>query len=128
VRQLLHGHGFRFRLHVAHLPGKPDIVLPRFKAVVMVHGCFWHGHECHLFKWPGSRVEFWREKIECNRKNDLRAVEALLGKGWRVATIWECALKGVGRIDDDTLAQNLKEWIQGNAVEIQITGITKEAS
>lgn len=127
VRQLLHGHGFRFRLHVAHLPGKPDIVLPRFRAVVMVHGCFWHGHECHLFKWPGSRVEFWKGKIERNRMNDLKAVEALLEKGWRVATIWECAIKGVGRMNDDALAQNLTEWIQGNAAEIQIIGNNTKA-
>ncbi len=128
VRRILHGHGFRFRLHVAHLPGKPDIVLARFRAVVMVHGCFWHGHECHLFKWPSSRVQFWKEKIEQNRKNDLRAAEALLAKGWRVATIWECAMKGAGGMDDGALAKNLTEWIQGDATEMEITGKKTEAS
>lgn len=81
IRSLLHHHGFRFRLHVRDLPGKPDIVLPRHHAVIFVHGCFWHGHDCPLFKWPGTRADFWREKIGRNQSNDNLAREALLAGG-----------------------------------------------
>ena len=90
IRSLLHRQGFRFRLHVRDMPGKPDIVLPRYRAVVFVHGCFWHGHNCPLFKLPGTRPDFWSEKIERNQNNDNRAKAALLADGWRVGVIWEC--------------------------------------
>ena len=93
IRSLLHRQGFRFRLHVRDMPGKPDIVLPRYRAVVFVHGCFWHGHSCPLFKLPGTRPDFWREKIERNQNNDNRAKRELLADGWRVGVIWECALR-----------------------------------
>ena len=66
IRKGLHARGFRFRLHDKRLPGKPDLVLPKYSAVIFVHGCFWHGHDCHLFKWPQSRREFWRKKITRN--------------------------------------------------------------
>src|SRR3990172_9124666 len=73
IRSLLHCQGFRFRLHVSDLPGKPDIVLRRFRAIIFVHGCFWHGHDCHFFKWPRTRPAFWRKKIKDNHANDLKA-------------------------------------------------------
>ena len=94
VRKALHALGLRYRLHARELPGKPDLVFPRYNAVVFVNGCFWHQHDCHLFKWPGTREHFWREKIGRNVANDQRAIEELERKGWRIATIWECALKG----------------------------------
>ncbi len=93
IRRGLHARGFRFRLHDRTLPGKPDLVFPKYRAVIFVHGCFWHGHECHLFKWPKTRVEFWREKIEGNRARDVRVALELRGSGWDVIEVWECQLK-----------------------------------
>lgn len=92
LRSWLHQSGFRFRIHVTNLPGKPDIVLPKYKTVILVHGCFWHGHGCSLFKWPETRKEFWREKIESNCKRDAKNILELKKLGWRVAIIWECEL------------------------------------
>lgn len=111
VRSLLHRQGFRFRLHVRDLPGRPDIVLPRYHAVIFVHGCFWHGHDCPLFRMPGTRADFWRDKIDRNRANDQKARNALLEAGWRVGVVWECALRGAGR-DIDSVARHLGAWLR----------------
>lgn len=113
IRQLLHHRGFRFRLHVKDLPGKPDIILPRYHAVIFVNGCFWHGHDCSLFKLPKTREEFWREKIERNQVNDRKAIAALLASGWRVCTVWECVLRGAGK-DLDQLADRLSNWVRSS--------------
>ncbi len=97
LRSMLHRHGYRFTVHGPHnksLPGRPDLVLPKHRTVVFVHGCFWHGHEnCPAFRLPGSRSAWWRAKIEGNRARDLRNENALRARGWHVVTIWECALK-----------------------------------
>src|SRR6516165_796645 len=87
LRRGLHGRGFRYRLHRRDLPGCPDLVLPRYHAVVFVHGCFWHDHHCHLSKLPETRQEFWRRKIEGNAARDRKAAVALQGRGWRVLVI-----------------------------------------
>lgn len=110
IRSLLHRQGFRFRLHVLQLPGKPDIVLPRYRAVIFIHGCFWHGHNCRLFKLPATRPEFWRKKFDQNKANDQKAVDALLASGWRVGIVWECAIRGAGR-DLNHIGFRLAEWI-----------------
>ena len=94
VRHGLHALGFRYRLGGAGLPGRPDIVLPRYRTVVMVHGCFWHRHDCHLFRLPKTRREFWDEKIGANRERDLRNARQLDELGWRIEVIWECELRG----------------------------------
>jgi DNA mismatch endonuclease (patch repair protein) len=112
IRSLLHRRGFRFRLDARDLPGRPDIVLPRYHAVVFVHGCFWHGHDCPLFKWPQTRPDFWREKIDRNRSNDTKVQAALRERGWRIAVVWECALRGANR-DLDGVLQRLVDWLQG---------------
>ncbi|MGC4100183.1 very short patch repair endonuclease [Ferruginibacter sp.] len=94
VRRFLHAQGFRYRLHDKKLPGKPDIVLPKYKTVIFVHGCFWHGHEgCKYFKVPQTRTEWWMNKINTNKANDEKAVKALKDSGWKVIEIWECSLK-----------------------------------
>ena len=93
VRKGLHRLGFRYRLGGAGLPGRPDIVLPKYRTVVFVHGCFWHGHGCHLFRLPKTRPDFWKQKIEANRERDHNAALALERLGWQVETIWECALR-----------------------------------
>src|SRR6187551_416227 len=85
VRKAMHAAGLRYRLHAKDLPGRPDLVFARHRAVVFVNGCFWHQHDCHLFKWPGTRLDFWREKIGRNAINDARAIAALRHAGWRVA-------------------------------------------
>lgn len=94
LRRLLHRAGFRFRLHVKQLPGKPDIVLPRYRTIIFVHGCFWHGHTCNKGTTrPKTRVEFWKKKIEGNIERDKRNYDELKNLGWRVLTVWECELK-----------------------------------
>nr|WP_316650453.1 DNA mismatch endonuclease Vsr [uncultured Gellertiella sp.] len=93
LRRALHAGGFRYRLHVGHLPGKPDLVFPRWRAVVFVHGCFWHGHGCRMFRWPKSREQFWRDKIGRNCANDIRHLQQLEVLQWRTAIVWECATR-----------------------------------
>lgn len=121
VRSLLHRQGFRFRLHVRELPGKPDIVLPRYHAVIFVHGCFWHGHDCPLFRMPGTREDFWRNKIARNRENDLKARNSLLAIGWRVAIVWECAIRGAGK-NIESVAHRLEEWLRSEEKEAEVRG------
>jgi DNA mismatch endonuclease (patch repair protein) len=120
VRRLLHSLGFRYRLHDRSLPGTPDIVLPKFRTIVQVQGCFWHGHDCHLFKLPETRREFWIEKINSNRQRDRLANEALIEGGWRVAVVWECALKRKTRND---FSEMLSTWIRcGDSTTLTISG------
>jgi DNA mismatch endonuclease (patch repair protein) len=94
VRRFLHAQGFRYRLHAKNLPGKPDIVLPKYKTVIFVHGCFWHGHEnCKYYVVPKTRTEWWLNKINGNIANDKKAFFALQQLGWKVIEVWECELK-----------------------------------
>jgi DNA mismatch endonuclease (patch repair protein) len=97
LRQFLHRQGFRFRLHDAKLPGKPDMVFPKLRAVLFVHGCFWHRHVgCQASTIPSSNVDFWRSKLASNRRRDKKHIDALLRDGWRVGVVWECvARRGV---------------------------------
>jgi DNA mismatch endonuclease, patch repair protein len=93
VRSLLHRLGFRFRVHVSSLPGKPDIALPRFKTVIFVHGCFWHHHaNCRNANYPDTRAKFWRDKIDGTVARDQQKQRQLRRLGWRVFTVWECQL------------------------------------
>lgn len=114
IRKLLFSLGFRFRLHVKNLPGTPDIVLPKYRTAIFVHGCFWHGHDCHLFTLPQTRREFWQAKIDANRQRDLRSEDLLIGAGWRVLSVWECALKGRLKQEPDELAEQLASLIRDN--------------
>ena len=114
VRRHLHARGFRYRLHVATLPGKPDIVLPRYRAVILIHGCFWHGHDCHLFKWPSSNESFWRDKITRNMAVDERTNRALHEAGWRVLTIWECSLKGKYLKRIEQVMESVVAWLDSS--------------
>ena len=98
VRKFLFANGFRYRLHVKILPGKPDIVLPKYKTVIFIHGCFWHGHDgCKYFVVPKTRTEWWLEKIIGNISSDNRNIEALKVFGWSIIVIWECELKRTNR-------------------------------
>jgi DNA mismatch endonuclease, patch repair protein len=94
VRKFLHANGFRYRLHVKNLPGKPDLVLPKYKTVIFVHGCFWHGHEgCKYFVLPKTRTEWWLNKINSNTANDKKAINVLKRDGWKIVILWECNLR-----------------------------------
>ena len=114
IRHALHARGFRFRLHVKSLPGSPDIVFPKYKAVVFVNGCFWHEHHCHLFRWPKTRRAFWRDKIKRNSANDAAAINQLINKNWRVATVWECSIKGRSRLPTEEIIASLEAWLQSD--------------
>ncbi len=94
VRRFLHANGFRYTLHDKTLPGKPDIVLPKYKTVIFVHGCFWHGHKnCKYFVVPKTRTDWWLNKISGNIANDVKATNALKKDGWKIINLWECNLR-----------------------------------
>lgn len=122
VRRALHAAGFRFRLHLKNLPGKPDIVLPKYRAVIFVHGCFWHGHDCKNFRLPKTRRAFWRKKILGNRKRDDKAQELLKSSGWRVATVWECAVSRGASRQEAIVTEKCAKWILGNRRQFSVRG------
>lgn len=112
VRRLVHGMGYRYRLHAADLPGKPDLVFRRRKHAIFVHGCFWHRHPdpaCKVARLPKSREEFWTAKLSRNRERDVAQVEALENMGWKVLTIWECQLKEVSE-----LKENIRQFLEAD--------------
>lgn len=122
IRKGLHALGFRYRLHDRKVPGKPDMVFPRYRAVILVHGCFWHQHDCHLFKWPQTRTEFWAHKIKSNRDRDRNVLSLLKADGWRVLTVWECALKGKTRLELGELLEMIGSWLVSSDDDKEIEG------
>ncbi|MFH1212277.1 MAG: DNA mismatch endonuclease Vsr [Candidatus Woesearchaeota archaeon] len=125
IRKRLFAHGYRYRLHDIRLHGKPDIILPRHKAVIFIHGCFWHAHDCKLFKMPSTRVEFWREKLERNKKKDRDNNNALKNLGWRISTIWECAFRGTGKKREkeiDAIVKKIVKWLRSGKNNLEIRG------
>lgn len=122
LRRALHARGFRFRLHSGKVHGRPDLVLPKHRAVVFVHGCFWHRHEgCRYATVPATRPEFWRAKFDANAARDCAVRTSLLQDGWRVATVWECALRKPERVN--SVITVLEEWLLGTEGQIEI-GVT----
>lgn len=128
IRKGLHAQGFRFRIHDSKLPGNPDIVLPKFKAAIFIHGCFWHGHNCHLFKWPVSRQEFWKKKIKRNIEKDREVLSALHEQGWRTFIVWECSLKGKTRLTLDKVLNKIAAWTRGKNIKEEIRGMDADKS
>lgn len=122
IRLGLHALGFRYRLHDNRLVGKPDLVFGSRQAVIFVHGCFWHGHDCSLFRLPASRTEFWERKIERNRERDAYVNHVLEESGWRTLTVWECALRGKFKLGLDTVLTQAAHWLRGPHVSSQIRG------
>ncbi len=120
IRSQLHRQGFRFRIH-GKLPGKPDFVLKKYHAAIFIHGCFWHRHECHLFKWPKSHHEFWRSKINRNHENDQKVIKILKESGWRTCIVWECAIKGT-RSDIPAIVGAIIDWLKGEEKMLEISG------
>ena len=125
LRSELHRRGFRFRLHRRDLPGRPDLVFPKRGAAIFVNGCFWHGHDCHLFRWPGTRPEFWRDKIGANIERDLRNRDELLAEGWRVAEIWECTLKGRERLSPGEVLATVDAFIDSDTKFVSVGGYAR---
>lgn len=125
VRRALHARGFRYRLHSSKLPGKPDMVLPSRRAVIFVHGCFWHRHTgCHWCTFPKTRMEFWNSKFEHNIARDARQQDELLQMGWRVGIVWECVTK---TSDFSTVVRQLSEWISSRQPSFE-TAIVRSSS
>ena len=123
IRKALFAKGFRYRLHDRRLPGKPDLVFPKYDAVIFIHGCFWHGHDCHLFKWPSTRPEFWKNKINRNREVDERNYKKIKEDGWRILTIWECAIKGKTRLSLEKIVDASEKWLKEGKRDKVIKGM-----
>lgn len=122
IRKALHARGIRYRLHARDLPGRPDLVFAKHRAVLFVNGCFWHGHQCALFVWPKTREDFWREKIGRNVARDAANLSALSAAGWRTATIRECALKGKHRLPPEVVIDRIVAWLFSEQTELVIDG------
>ncbi|MBR0730371.1 DNA mismatch endonuclease Vsr [Bradyrhizobium japonicum] len=112
LRKALHRRGLRYKLHDRALPGSPDLVFPRFAAVVFVHGCYWHSHGCYRSTVPSTRKAFWTAKFAANRARDARNRAELLERGWRVLTVWECGLRGKTAKPLDGLAKRVESWLK----------------
>jgi len=122
IRKALHSQGFRYQLHYKGLPGKPDLAFPKYKAIILINGCFWHGHRCHLFKWPSTRKEFWKAKITSNQDRDKRNLSKYQESGWRTLIIWECALKGKSSWPLDQVSDWAAYWLLHGSGDIEIKG------
>lgn len=121
IRKALFKKGYRYRLHRKDLPGKPDIVLPKYRAIIFVHGCFWHVHDCYLFKWPSTRQEFWKEKLDRNKDRDQQHLTLLVEKGWKILVIWECAWKGKYKRSLEEIVTLTEQFLKSNRTLMEIT-------
>ena len=122
IRRGLHARRLRYRLHKAGIPGKPDLVFANYRTVIFVHGCFWHGHKCSLFRWPKTHEEFWKNKIRCNMERDKSTLTALRAMEWRVLVIWGCALRGKNKrtlVDLLDSAENFVRYGDKSYLEIK---------
>lgn len=122
VRKALFAQGYRYKLHDKKLPGKPDLVLPKYQTVIFVHGCFWHKHNCHLFKWPSTRPDFWKEKLNGNAKRDQVVMQILRSNGWKVLVIWECALKGKHKQKIDKVVNQTIKFVHNSRLHFEVMG------
>ena len=109
-------------MNVNSLPGKPDMVFRARRAVIFANGCFWHRHNCHLFKWPRTRISFWETKLNANAVRDERNINTLMAEEWRVAVVWECALKGKYRQDFEAVIAQCAEWINSDRQFLEVRG------
>lgn len=124
VRSALHGQGLRYRLHDRNLPGRPDIVFASRQAVVFTNGCYWHAHNCHLFKLPATNPDFWRAKLDGNRLRDARSLASLHTLGWRTAVIWECAIRGRPSAEVDAHLLALADWVRNSNGNLDCSAVT----
>ena len=122
IRKALHARGHRYVLHNTKLPGKPDLTFPKHQAVILANGCFWHGHGCHLFRWPSTRKKFWKDKISRTKASDRDNIQSLTQAGWRVLVVWECALKGNTKLDFDDAISSIESWLLSRQRSMVIEG------
>tara|TARA_B100000287_G_C20405898_1_gene691527 strand:+ start:236 stop:724 length:489 start_codon:yes stop_codon:yes gene_type:complete len=122
VRQILYSNGYRYRIHVKSLPGKPDIVFHGRKKIIRINGCFWHGHDCDLFSIPKTNRGKWMHKIGDNVNRDECNFLKLDEMGWKVCTLWECSIRGKERLDEVYLSEMLFNWIDGSDTHLEIRG------
>jgi DNA mismatch endonuclease (patch repair protein) len=120
IRRGLHAAGFRFRLHQRQLPGRPDIVLPRYRTVIFVNGCFWHSHGCHISRLPDTRREYWQPKLDRTMQRDSDAAGALKLAGWKAVVVWECALRGRVRLAEGAALAQISAFIRGGTEPLLI--------
>lgn len=119
LRKYLHRLGYRYKLNVKTLPGSPDLVFPKYRAVLFVHGCFWHSHKCKYSSIPATRTEFWTKKFITNQERDRRKTDELINKGWRVMIVWECAIKG-RRNNMEEVASTIAIWLKSALITAEI--------
>ena len=119
IRRELFKKGFRYTLHNRKLPGKPDLVLKKYSSVILINGCFWHGHKCNYFKWPKSNKQFWYDKINRNIQNDIIIKEKLQVMGYRICVFWECVTRNDKLFHKNML--RLIKWLYGNRKTLEIT-------
>lgn len=122
IRKALHRRGYRYVLHSETVPGKPDLVFPARRAVIFIHGCFWHGHDCRFFRLPSTRPEFWQAKIQRNAFRDAKVRGILEEENWRFLTIWECAIRGKGTEGIEKTADLAAKWLDGHLSIKEIRG------
>ena len=122
IRKGLHALGFRYRLHDPKLPGKPDLVFRKYRSIIFVNGCFWHGHSCHLFRWPASNQNYWKPKISRTIERDKENFRLLRECEWRVLVIWECAFRGRFRSSIEDVIEMASEWLVSNRHECELKG------
>ena len=119
IRSELFKNGFRYRLHNGRLPGKPDMVFRKYRAIIFIHGCFWHGHNCHYFVWPKSNQDFWHKKINGNKNNDKKVISELKSMGYRICIIWECVTR-----DTKLFSRTMKKvvnWLPGDRKFLELS-------
>ena len=121
VRRLLHQHGYRYRVSPAYLPGKPDIWLAKWNTVIFINGCFWHKHDCKMFRLPATRQDYWRSKLEGNKARDQAKTQKLISSGKKVLVIWECALRGSQAIPPPMLLQLIRTFLLTRFKQAEIT-------
>lgn len=128
IRRALHARGLRYRLHVKGFPGKPDMLFAKHRAAVFVHGCFWHGHDCALFKVPSTRPEFWQQKIASNRNRDAKISQDINALGWRELVIWECAIRGPDRIGLEETVERAAAWLASRSAFGEVRSIAAKVA
>jgi DNA mismatch endonuclease (patch repair protein) len=128
LRKALHARGLRYRLHVRELAGKPDLAFPKFRAVVFVHGCFWHAHDCGACRIPQTNNEYWTRKIARNSIRDAQTRETLRASGWRVAIVWECALRGPRKQSLEQVSETVMKWLRGGSRFLEVRGVAGGAA
>lgn len=127
LRKRLHALGFRYKLGNKTLPGKPDLVFPKYHAAIFVNGCFWHAHSCYMFKIPATHTEWWKQKLFRNRQRDHEQWDELRSNGWRVLVVWECAIRGRRKIPESELIEQASHWLKGDNEFFEITSSNEES-